>query len=101
MNFDKEIYKRNLRLIDLQFVEQEVNEQLIDSIIAQIEYTNKVDTQHILKILDSLNIKHFDYNKLIGLVEASKVNKDIFANKSGDLLSMLKQNTNSSIYNNK
>lgn len=101
MNFDKEIYKRNLRLIDLQFVEQEVNEQLIDSIIAQIEYTNKIDTQHILKILDSLNIKHFDYNKLIGLVEASKVNKDIFANKSGDLLSMLKQNTNSSIYNNK
>ena len=98
MNFDKEIYKRNLRLIDLQFVEQEVNEQLVDSIISQIEYTNNVDIAHILSVLNALNIKHFDYNKMIGLVEASKINKDIFS-KSTDLLSELKQKSYGSIYN--
>lgn len=102
MNFNKEAYKRNLQLIDLQFVETEITQQLIDSIIAQIDSTGKSDLTHILHVLNSLNIKHFDYNKLLGLVDVSKENKNIInevkQKSDGFSLQSLMSNTGKSIY---
>lgn len=102
MNFDKEAYKRNLQLIDLQFVETEVTQQLIDSIIAQIDSTGKSDLTHILQVLNRLNIKHFDYTKLLSLVDISKENKDIIKKEEpkeeGLSLKNLLDSTGKSIY---
>lgn len=100
MNFNEDIYNRNQQLINLKYIEQEVTQQLIDSIIAQIEFTNRVDLSHILSILNALNIKHFDYEKLISLVDASKINKDIFQSKEVSFISQLRANTINSIYGN-
>lgn len=102
MNFDKENYKRNLQLIDLQFVETEVTQQLIDSIVAQIdnESENKTNLTQILQVLNELNIKHFDYNKLLNLVQVSKENKDVIKKNqsSNSPLQNLLNDTIKSIY---
>lgn len=73
--FNREEYKRNMQLIDLKLVELDVQDFIVDSLIAQIETTEKSSVFDILKILNELQIKHFNYNKLIEVVDKVKNSK--------------------------
>ena len=73
--FDRDAYKRNMQLIDLRLVDLDVQDYVIDSIVAQIESVQKDNIFNIIQILNDLEIKHFNYNKMIELVEKSKFNK--------------------------
>lgn len=73
--FDREGYKRNMQLIDLRLVDLDVQPFIIDSIEAQIESVQKDSIYNVIQILNQLDIKHFNYNKMIELVDRSVNNR--------------------------
>lgn len=75
INFDRDTYIRNMKLIDLRLVDTNVEDYLIDAIEAQIESTHKDIIFNIISILNELKIEKFDYTSFIQLIDHCILNK--------------------------
>lgn len=66
LNFDKERYDRNIQLVDLNLVDEDVNQELIDSIVATIsDCKNKIDVFEANKYMARFEIEKIDPHEII------------------------------------
>lgn len=78
INFNKEDYIRNMQLIDLKLVDLDVQQNIIESMEAQID-SAKPDNNifNITSVLNLLKINSLDYTGLIDYVNMTVPNKNI------------------------
>lgn len=78
INFNKEEYIRNMQLIDLKLVDLDVQQNIIDSMEAQIDNARPEDNLFgITSTLNLLKITSLDYTGLINYVKMTIPNKNI------------------------
>lgn len=71
LNFDENIFKRNLQLVDLRLVENDIDEQIVDSIISTIsDCKARVNLFGAMKLLNDYEIKDFSASSMIEKVNS-------------------------------
>lgn len=76
INFNKEEYIRNMQLIDLKLVDLDVEQNIVDSMVAQIDNARPTDSIFdITSVLNLLKITTLDYSGLINYVNMTVPNK--------------------------